>query len=369
MQEANTTKENWDSYCTLELGILEPILKELGYTLEEDQKHLKGERFLMQAITTESGKKLILTGKSDTQVPVIIKATRDDAGKKEIEHERSCRSILHRINFAAEVFHSPKELVYTESHGFLISIQEYITQEKSFLDRPTEEQFQFALRSFKAQEGAHATTYKHQKTIGKAFEIRTPETYLNNFQNFVETVSRSLPDNSTLQKLLTDTKKELQEHAQTIEQYCGFLTHTDFVPHNIRIKDKTVYLLDHSSLAFGNKYEGWARFINFMVLYNQPLQKAFEQYVQDNRSEGEQETLRLMRLYRLGEIICYYTGTLERSEDSLLELNKARIEFWQKVLEHKLANTPLPEEIVESYKTKRDSLRSEDEIARQKGLH
>lgn len=362
------TKEDWESYCTVEIGVLEPILSEFGFTLDDEQQHTKGERFLMRAMTTTSGKKMILTGTHTSGYKVVVKATRDDAGKKEIEHERACRQILHNMSFAAEVFHSPEEVLYTESHGFLISIQRFIEQNKTFLERPTEEQFSFALASFKAQEGAHATTYKHRKSIGEAFEIRNKENYLENFASFI-THTGTLYKDDSLQKLLQHTLGTLKDNGRTIEQYCGFLTHTDFVPHNFRIKNKTLYLLDHSSLTFGNKYEGWARFINFMVLYNHDLADTLKQYVKDNRSDGEQEALRLMRLYRLGEIISYYVGTLERSEDNLLELNKARVAFWQQVLKHQLNGTPLPKEIVESYKTTRDSLRSEDEKERQKGLH
>lgn len=362
------TKEDWASYCTVEIGVLEPILAEFDFMLDGEQKHTKGERFLMRAMTTTSGKKLILTGTHTSGYKVIVKATRDDAGKKEIEHERRCRNILHDMNFAAEVFHSPEELLYTESHGFLISVQRFVEQNQTFLERPTEKQFSFALASFKAQEGAHATTYKHLKSIGQAFEIRNKDNYLKNFASFI-TETGTLYKDESLQKLLQRTHAELTDNQLTIEQYCGFLTHTDFVPHNFRIKDQTLYLLDHSSLTFGNKYEGWARFINFMVLYNRDLADGLEQYVSDNRSGGEVQALRLMRLYRLGEIISYYVGTLARSEDNLLELNKARVAFWQSVLEHKLADNPLPEEIVESYKTTRDSLRSDDEKERQKGLH
>lgn len=363
------TKLEWESYCTIELGILEPILADLGFTIAEEQPNIRGERFLMQAVTTQSGKKLILTGTRADGKRVIIKATRDDAGKKEVAHERACRDLLHSINFAAEVFHSPKELLYTESHGFLISIQEFIKQPTTFLEHPIETQFDLALGAFKAQEGAHATTYRHIQNIKKAFEIRDAHTYLKNFGEFIARIAEKLPDNRQLRSVLRHAEDELTDHTEAIERYCGFLTHTDFVPHNIRIYDGVIYLLDHSSLTFGNKHEGWARFLNFMVLYNQPLQAALEQYVVDNRATEEYESLRLMRLYRLGEIICYYVGTLDRSEGDLKQLNKERIGFWKSVLEHTLEGTPVPAEVVTTYQHTRDSLRSSDEKARQKGLH
>lgn len=363
------TKLEWESYCTIELGILEPILADLGYRIADEQHHIKGERFLMQAVTTQSGKKLILTGTRKDGKRAIIKATRDDAGKKEISHERACRNLLHSINFAAEVFHSPKELLYTESHGFLISIQEFIKQEKTFLEHPIEQQFDLALDAFKAQEGAHATTYRHIQNIKKIFEFRNAHTYLKNFEGFIALTAEHLPENRQLRSVLRNAEDELREHERTIEQYCGFLTHTDFVPHNIRINDGVMYLLDHSSLAFGNKHEGWARFLNFMTLYNPELQRGLELYVEKNRAPEEVASLRLMRLYRLGEIICYYVGTLERSEGDLKLLNKARVDFWKTILSYKLENTPVPEDIVLDYKKTRDSLRSDDEKRRQRGLH
>ena len=163
--------------------------------------------------------------------------------------------------------------------------------------------------------------------------------------------------------------EQLREHEKTIEQYSGFLTHTDFVPHNIRIHDDTIYLLDHSSLTFGNKYEGWARFVNFMTLYNPMLENALVTYVKENRTPEESVSLRMMRIYRLGEIIWYYVQTLEKSTGDLHTLNTARITFWSTVLTHILKDERIPESIITEYKKTRDSLRSDDEKKRQQGLH
>ena len=76
-----------------------------------------------------------------------------------------------------------------------------------------------------------------------------------------------------------------------------------------------------------------------------------------------------MRVYRLGEIIWYYTNTLEKSSDSLLALNTARIDFWADVLRFTLKRESVPQGVVQAYQKTRDSLRSEDEKKRQKGLH
>lgn len=363
------SKKAWEQLCTEELSALRPILARHHITLDPEQKHMQGERYLMQAITTTSGTKFILTGTVHGTIRAIIKATRVEAGIREILHERTCRSVLHQINFAGSVFHTPEEILFTQEHGFVISVQRFIEQPRTFLDRPLEEQFSYALRAFKGQESAHATTAKHRSLIGKIYSVRDAQTYLKNFDSFIENITRAQVSNTALHTLLTKAQKKLRAHEMIIEQYSGFLTHTDFVPHNIRIADDTIYLLDHSSLAFGNKYEGWARFLNFMTLYNPPLEQALEQYVRDNRTPEESVSLRMMRIYRLGEIIWYYAQTLKKSDGDLHTLNSARITFWSTVLTYMLNDEKLPESVIREYTQIRDSLRSADEKKRQQGLH
>lgn len=362
-------KTQWETYCTTELAALRPILTERGYTLDAEQKHMKGERYLMQAVTTTSGKKLILTGVSRDGTKVIIKATRDAGGMREIEHERTCRNVLARIDFAGSVFHTPEEILFLKEKGFTISIQRFIEQPSSFLERPVETQFAFALRAFKAQESAHATTSKHRALITSIYGMRDARSYLHNFQTFCANITIARPHDAPLHTLLGEALTTLREHEKTIEQYSGFLTHTDFVPHNIRIHNDTIYLLDHSSLTFGNKYEGWARFVNFMTLYNPTLEDALVTYVRDNRTPEESVSFRMMRIYRLGEIIWYYVQTLEKSVGDLHTLNTARVTFWRTVLTHILKDEKIPASVILDYQKTRDSLRSEDEKKRQQGLH
>ncbi|MFQ5540962.1 MAG: hypothetical protein ACE5F4_01815 [Candidatus Paceibacteria bacterium] len=348
-------KKDWDAYVAHELEHATPLLAELGFSLNKDQPHLGGERYLMQAITSTSGPKLILIGKRDRDnLQVVIKITTDASGTKEIEHERRCRATLNEIEFAYERFYAPEEVAFTETRGVTVSIQEYIEQESTFLERPIEKQFDLALTGLKIQESAHATTYGHLKRISTVFPRWNAQTYLN--------AARTLDASETTLKILT-------EGAQRIEQYTDFLTHSDYVPHNIRVRDHTLYLLDHSSIRFGNKHEGWARFINFMVLYNPPLAKALQQYVKDNRAPEESESLRLMRIFRLIEIIAYYRGTLVRSEGDLHTLNTTRVTFWNAVLESVLKNTTLDSSVRDEYIRTRDSLRSADEKKRQTNLH
>lgn len=364
-----STKESWEAYCAEHILRITPILTKHGYTLAPHQPHIQGERFLMHAVTTTSGYKLILLGVDDQGKRVVIKASCDKGGIAEINHERTCRTILTHIDFARDVFHTPQELKYITESGYIISIQQFIEQEMTFLARPCEEQFMYALNAFKGQEGAHATTFKHRALIRDTFGIRSAQMYLQTFLDFIHNIQKKLPEAQILNERLETAYAILAEEKTTIEQYCGFLTHTDFVPHNIRIQGTTMYLLDHSSLTFGNKYEGWARFINFMTLYNPPLAKALEQYVQNNRSEEESVALRMMRIYRLGEIVWYYVRTLEKSSDALHTLNMARIEFWSDVLGYVLKKEAVPQERIDTYVHLRDSLRSDDEKVRQQGLH
>ena len=362
-------KESWSIYCTNELLVLSPILLRHGYTLEADQPHVSGERFLMQAITTTGGKKLILIGTSRTGTRVIIKATRDFSGKEEIVHEHVCRDILEKINFAGSVFHSPEELLYIDELEFRIVVTRYIEQTSAFLDRRLEDQYLFALQAFKEQESAHATTYTHKKLIANTFGIRTADTYKKICTSFVHNLEHVLPSEKEIISQLKAAESLIMKEHMTIEQYCGFLTHTDFVPHNIRITQNTIYLLDHSSLVFGNKYDGWARFVNFMTLHNPPLERALVAYIRENRTPEELVSLRMMRLFRLGEIIWYYAQTLEKSAGDLLTLNTARMHFWNNILTHILQDIEIPQSLIAEYIVTRDALRSDEEKVRQKGLH
>lgn len=361
-------KKIWEDYVARERARLSPLVERVGFVLDHDQPHTKGERYLMQAVTTKSGKKLVLMGtrKSDGK-RVVMKATSDSHGKEELRHARVCRDVLSKIRFAYGIFHAPKEILFKETAGFVVAATEFIAQEKPFLERSLPEQCALALTAFKAQEGAHATTYRHKKLVQKSFGEIDAERYLETFSMFKKNIEKA-QGNTRILFLLEKALSSLKENREVIEQYGGFLTHTDFVPHNIRVVGDTIYLLDHSSLRFGNKYEGWARFINFMALHNPPLAEALEKYVKDNRTPEESVALRCMRIYRLGEIIAYYTNTLSKSKGDLLALNKKRVDFWAAMLEALLKHEALPRETLEEYKSARDTLRSAQEKSRQIGL-
>lgn len=360
---------SWNEFVFETKKAVTPLLENLGFSIDDVQPHVGGERYLMQAVTTESGRKLILLGKrASDQKRVVMKVTNDPKGQTELAKERERRALLNTIRFAYQVFDAPSEFYFGVIGGYCISIQEFITQEKTFLERPIEEQFALALRAFKAQEGVHATTYGHQRSITRFFGTYTASTYLSQFQTFQERIS-SATTHPKLAPLLSRAGTILESHKRVIEQYCGFLTHTDFVPHNFRISGNTIFLLDHSSIRFGNKYEGWARFLNFMTLYNPALEKALVQYVKDNRTPEESLALYAMRMYRLGEIIAYYCSSIEKSTGDLRTLNTARVQFWSEVLEAIIDKRELAESVRSEYMMTRDNLRSDDEKKRQIGLH
>lgn len=347
-----------------EMNQVEQTLNNLGFVLDNNQPHIKGERFLMQAVTTVAGQKYILLAQDAAGKRLVIKVAKDKSGQQEIEHERLCRSMINSLSFAYNTFSVPNEVFHNYADGYLINAQEFIDQEISFLERPLTEQFDYALAAFGAQENSRATTGPHLKNIKRIFGLMEATDYLNTFNEFL-----NVNNNKSILPTLEQAFRELNLHQKFISQYGNFLSHTDFVPHNFRINNGKMYLLDFSAIRFGNKHEGWARFLNFMTLHNPQLEAAFIKYFKDNRAPEEIESLHLMRLFRLGEIITYYQRTLSKSTDNLWQLNNARVEFWHDVLKAELNKETVTEARRKTYISLRDNLRSDAEKERQVGLH
>ena len=366
----NNEQKVWEEYRERELRSAKPILERLGFVLDTLQPHTRGERFLMagERDVGGGGRKLVLTGHGADGVRVIIKVSSDPEGKKEIDAERAARRTLHDLRFAYYVVHSPEEIAYVQEGGLTLFITRYIEQEKNFLERPLQEQFSLALAALKVQEGMHATTSSHVRAIRRAFGVWSAKEYLRSFAIFSENAARH-EGGDTLIHSLARAQVFLEEHGEVIEQYCGFLTHADFVPHNLRVEGQTFYLLDYASLHFGNKYESWARFMNFMLLYNRPLEEALLQYVRDNRTPEEYIALRCMRIYKLGFLLSFYAESLGKTTGSVHTLSQLRLTFWLDVLQSLLEETCLSEERIEAYREARDQLRSPEEKERQKNLH
>ncbi len=360
----NKDRQKWEGYKKKELDKVLPIIKKLNFRLDEKQVHINGERYLM------SGHKLVLNGFSNiNNQRVVIKLSSQPEGIREIKHERKCRIVLHnKIDFAYRTFFSPKEILFIKKEGYIIFITSYVDQKKPFTSYSFEEQFFLALRAFETQEGVHATAYSHDKIIHNVFGIFTPQKYINSFKEFSENAVSNDYKNTRLSSALKKTFNFLSANKYIIELYSNFFTHTDFVPHNFRIVGRNIYLLDHSSVYFGNKYESWARFLNYMIIYNPKLQSALSGYVKQNRGPEEYLSLRLMRLYKIGFLLQYYTGTLKKTSGDLNKLNKERVSFWIRILELILADNEIADEIVKKYCHRRDMLRSHEEKERQKEL-
>lgn len=364
MSQVDFHDEEWQKYQKEELKKISPILHRLGFSLDEFQPHASGERSVI------SGKKLVLLGRrlSDS-VRVVIKGSSSPEGKTEMRDEQRRREALDAIPFAYRTFFSPKQLVRHEERGLLISIHLFLEQSCPFLEHTLDEQFFLSLAAFETQESAHAATYEHNRVIASAFPIYDAKRYLREMKNNNKDIKTIFPKLTELHKTIETAADLFENNLERIEQYTGFLTHTDFVPHNFRVLDKKVYLLDHSSLRFGNRHDGWARFLNFMILHNRPLETALVTYFKGNRSEEENESLALMRLQRLCEIIRYYARRTQKSTGDLQQLDHARVLFWRDVLNSQIQAQSIPQERIDAYIHLRDQLRTEEEKRRQKGLH
>ncbi len=367
----NELEEKWLVYREQERARATRILADLGYALDAKQVHAGGERHLMAGARDVGGGgyKLVLLGTAlATGQRVVIKVSSTVEGKKEIERERTSREVLHTLNFATRNFFSPKELRYTTIEGLLIFITEYIEQEQPLMERELQEQFFLSLRIFETQEGAHATTSAHTATIKNVFGMTSAHDYLTAFEQFITSATEAVPTNTRLIETLKRAKTFLTEHRTDIERYGGFLTHADFVPNNLRVRGNDVYLLDYASIHFGNKYESWARYINFMVHHNPALEKSLLEYVRANRGEKEYLALRLMRAYKLGFLLSFYALNVASTSGNLRELTELRIAFWTRALEAVLKDERLESDTILDFLTKQKGLRSAEELERQKEL-
>lgn len=359
----------WAAFRKRELTEAIPLLRQLGFALDSEQRHIIGERELLMNThdVGGGGYKLVLTGKKVSDgMRVIIKVTSDPSGIAEIERERKARDTITKLRFSYSIFTPPQEILHTTQGGHLISVTEFIEQEMPFLERPIQDQSTLALRALKIQEGVHATTYSHTKTIQSVFGSVGSEYYIRTARAYVESMRESSLINHTD---IRDALHHLETQTECIEQYCGFLTHADFVPHNLRIRGDTIYLLDYASIHFGNKYESWARFLNFMTLHNRPLEKALTAYVAQNRTTEEQTSLQAMRIFKSLFLVYFYSQNVSNSTGNLQALTEARIRFWNDVLRTQLQAKEIPESVIDAYRQTRDTLRSDEEKLRQKELH
>ncbi len=345
-----------------ELPAIEHAAGAAGFHLAAAQPHISGERYLM------SPDKLVLVGTrvSDAR-PVIIKASQRPAGREEIRREKRARDVLARVSFTNEALLAPAELHFEETDGYTLLVTEFIEEERPFVGRPLEEQFFLALKAFEAQESFHATTYEHLGEIGGVFELATAETYLREFRAFAA-AARAAQGGGALEGALTDAEAFLTANVTTIDRHGSYLTHTDFAPQNMRVAGHSLYLLDHAAVRFGNKYEGWARFLNFMLIHSPDLEHLLSRYVAENRGAGDALSLRLMRVHKAGLLLGFYARSLPKTEGNLRILTHERIVLWGEILGHLVRDEAVPPERIARYRAMRNSLRSPEETERQKAF-
>jgi hypothetical protein len=359
-----TTLENdWKNFVEAEIRTLTPLLQKRTIKLKTEQPHVSGERFLM------SGKKVVLLGvDTSADTNVIIKSSTDPESKKELRHEQATRTALQTIAFAYNELLTPTELWSKTDDDRLTIVTECIEQPLAFLSLPLKKQFDLLLGAFAMLEGVRATTPSHQPAVAK-FGNKTVDDYLALVAKFHEQiVETNINLNEGQLHTLEEAKDKIVSHRTGIDRYCDFLTHDDFALHNFRFKNDAIYLIDQASLTFGNKHESWGRILNYMALYNPELEQAFTAHIKMNLSKEEQDSVWLLREFKLLELIAYHAHSTAESTGNVQTLSRARVDFWIKVLVAVSAHTSVPTQTIEHYKQTRDKLRSEAEIERQKVL-
>lgn len=342
-----------------EIERISSLLNSLGFNLEKEQPHISGERFLL------APDKLVLVGRRiEDGLQVIIKISNLLKGKEEIRQEKKIREALSSFVFSKEVMLFPREIYFGGYSPYLILITEFIHQEKVFISYTLKKQFSILLEAFKTREAFHRTNFGADK-VSKTFPILQTKDYLENFKGFQASILHYYPMPG-VEETMGAAWESLKNNEAIIEKYCQYLVHSDFAPHNFRIKDNSMYILDYSSFHFGNKYEGWARLLNYMVIHNPALEKKLQEHILNKQGESEYFDLRLMRIYKIGYLLKFYTQSLSKTASNLRVLTNHRIEFWEEVLRCIIQDKAVDEKILEAYIKNRDTLRSAEEKNRQR---
>jgi hypothetical protein len=298
----------------------------------------------------------------------VIKYTNDPHLSAEIRDERKKKKTIENINFGYKSILFPTEFLFEDKREYTILITEFIPQESTFTKLSLERQFFLALQALEAFEGVHSVVSSHDKALRELEKPYTASKYLDSFKVLCEGTRELLGATHKSVKVLEEAYQELLSSKWQIEKYCDFITHDDFVPHNMRVKETDVVVLDHSSLILGNKYESWARFINFMLIFNFELSRMLSQFVLDNRGEEEYEVLNLMRIYKIGFLINFYAKSIGKTSGKLNELQKFRLDWWTNVCTKLLNNEEVTLEDSNLHNRMLDELRDEEEKKRQEGI-
>ena len=337
---------------------IEQIAESLGITLDKTQLNIGGERSI------QSPDKFVLTGvKNSTQEKVVLKCAIEAAGAEEIEQEHNVRQSLKGLPFAEQDLIMPEEIFYGSRIGYTVSVTAFIEQDKVFTDYKIQEQFFMSLQALECQESFHVTTREHHSSIRDQFQIHSPNFYLSDAEEMSLNIKEAWPNSA---EQLNRATQYLNDNKDILNSFNGYLIHSDFVPHNFRIKDRQLYLLDFVSFRLGNKYESWARLINFMEIHSPELVSKLLNYVKNDRGESEYQSLRLMRLYKIIFLLDYYANSYTKTSGDLKKLTEARLVFWTEALKSILEDTAIDPQVVKDYYEKRDLLRTPTEKERQR---
>ena len=299
-------------------------------------------------------KRVLIGQRNSDKTRVIIKASDSLGGRNEIKSEKLIQDTLLQASFSQEKIFFPEEIYYGEKGGYLIRITNFIEQEKVFGAYPLDEQFFMLMREFEAQESFYANTFEHLNIVKNVFPVTKARDYIQRFEGF------------KIGQHKEEALSLLEKHIDLIETRSNYLTHTDFAPSNFRVSGKKLYMIDLSSMHFGNRYEGLARFVNYCLIHNPKLGQLITDYIRDNRGDEESLCLRLMRIYKAGFLINHYETTLPKTEDALQTLTETRLKLWQTILERLLKDEPVDQGTIDAYRLTRDTLRSKAEVMRQK---
>src|SRR3989344_1756656 len=138
--ENNDTKQ-WKKNVGLEIQKISTIIRNLGFSLDQNQPHVSGERFLM------TKDKLVLVGKrASDDLRVVVKASSHKGGEQEIRNEKKARDLLQTLSFTQENILFPREILFGDKNDYLFWVIELIEQKKVFVEHSAEEQFFLILR-------------------------------------------------------------------------------------------------------------------------------------------------------------------------------------------------------------------------------
>lgn len=354
-------RQKWDEKIKSELPIIRELLSTIGVTLDEIQPNLIGEKFLMKT------DKFVLNGVyAPEKARVIVKISNHKAGIKELEADRHIAQVVDKLSFSTEKIKTAKEYFYGDLGGYRVMVQEFLDQPEALIKLKLEDQYYISMRGFSVLESFYLAAKSHYKEVKSHFPILTGKDYLKTFSKYLKSVHKILNDPSVDSKL-DDAYSLFKKHLKLIDKYSTYLVHEDFVPHNFRIYNNILYFIDHEALRFGNKYESWARYVNWMLVQNPPMEEKLVQHVQKIGPE-DYLNLRMMRLLKCAQLITYYAETLAKTSGDTYTLNLRRFNLWLEVLVALTNDRKLHSSFIEEYKQARDVLRTDDEKQRQKLL-